>query len=118
MNDADKAKAKAFQESYKGAKASREGIEEKFNAVRESIRAMIGCFLSNASKPESLKTLRMQSSIEQELKKILQESEARGREVWEPHSKGQGTSLKKLEREYDRLSNFYSTEGERCDTAI
>src|SRR2546422_2284679 len=27
MNDADKAKAKAFQESYKGAKASREGIE-------------------------------------------------------------------------------------------
>jgi len=111
MNDADKAKAKKFQEDHRTAKATREQIEKRLNDAREGIRAMIASFLSNAINRDSLEILATRSSVRRELSTMLEGFEDRGRAVWDQHAKQQGSSLEELRRECERLSGFYAKEG-------
>ena len=107
--EGEKEKAKRLQKEYELAKAAREKVDVDLHGVRTDIGKMIGCFLRDFLKPESLDVLTKESSIKQELKDLFRQCGEKAKEVWGPYSAKQFSSLCELEREIRNLTDFYSS---------
>ncbi|MCU1306733.1 MAG: hypothetical protein JWN45_1428 [Acidobacteriaceae bacterium] len=99
MSGAEKDKAERAQEEYRSAKANRESIERDLLVVRQDIQKTIGRFLREAASPESLQRLVKESSVKEDLFRLIQDAGQNGMSVWEPHAQGQMSLLREIEKE-------------------